>query len=155
MRRYYIISKDSTDKEHCMDKMSKEVPGLKLVSGADYEDYIKAHGHHFTPALADEATKWMENADGTNHNWTTKQVMDALTSLGLKKPKTVSDGDMAYLANMMYADLFPEVFKDPMVCVKAAEVMSRDVDGYEGMIFNRWLSDAMEKNLDIDWKEYI
>lgn len=50
-------------------------------------------------------------------------------------PKHVTHGDAAYLANMYYADLYPDPLKDEASCLRAAYKIANDPDGYDGMIF--------------------
>lgn len=125
------------------------------MSAEGYSEYVKKHGYHFTDALAEYVSKMMQNANGQVHTWTTSQVKKAIESFGLTIPSTVTAGDVAYLANMYYADLYPDPLKDEMSCLKAAYKVANDPDGYEGMIFCRWTADAIGKNISIDWKIYI
>lgn len=66
-------------------------------------------------------------------------------SLGLTIPSHVTHGDAAYLANMYYADLYPDPLKDEAACLRYAHKVANDPDGYEGMIFCRWTADAIGK----------
>lgn len=125
------------------------------VSSKPCAEYIEKHGHHFNSALAEYASSLMENANGKSHSWTTAQVKSTMISLGLTIPSNVTYGDAAYLANMYYADLYPEPLTDENACIKAAYKVCNDVDGYEGMIFNRWMSDINGKGISIDWKKFI
>ena len=126
-----------------------------LMSAREYLDYVEKNGYHFTDALADKATSLMENADGSKHNWTTSQVKAAISGMGVKIPETVTWGDVAYLANMYYADLFPEVLKTEADCLKAAIKIAHDKDGYKGMTFCRWTADVIGKGLKLNWEEFM
>ena len=53
------------------------------------------------------------------------------------------DNDLAYTANMAYADFYPTVLDTADKCVTYAKLVASDPDGYEGMEFMRWTSDAM------------
>lgn len=130
-----------------------------LMSAKGYSEYVKKHGYHFTDKLADHVTALMENANGEKHNWTTEQVKKAIAGLGLasnsKQVNETTDGDIAYLANMYYADLFPDPIKDEAGCLKAAYKAASDPDGYKGMIFCRWTADAIGKAISIDWEKFV
>lgn len=142
-------------------------PGYKLPYEAEanalmsknFEDYVKKHGYHFTEELAEHISRMMENANEQEHSWTTTQVRKALESLGLwplGKTKTEATlGDITYLANMYYADLYPDPLKDEASCLKAAYRVALDPDGYKGQIFCRWTADAIGLALSIDWKKFI
>lgn len=49
----------------------------------------------------------MVNANGKIHTWTTAQVKSVMEKMGFAIPSKVTDGDMAYTANMAYADFTP------------------------------------------------
>lgn len=130
-----------------------------LMSAEGYLEYVEKHGYHFTEALAEHVSAMMENANGQEHTWTAMQVKKVMESLGLMplgETKTEATlGDVTYLANMYYADLYPDPFKEEAACLKAAYKIARDPDGYKGMIFCRWTSDAIGKAMRIDWHKFI
>lgn len=127
-----------------------------LMNGPDFIEYTRVNGYHFTDSLADHATKMMINSDGTKHNWTSKQVKDAMISKGMKdNPHHATWGDASYVANMAYADLFPSPITSEQGCIDAAYKTACDPDGYEGMIFCRWLSDIIAREVEIDWKSMM
>ena len=146
-------------KEHHADryKLPYETEATDLMSD-EFDEYVKKHGYHFTEALAEHVSKMMENANGEEHSWTATQVKKAMESLGLMpfgKTKTEATlGDVTYLANMYYADLYPDPFKDEASCLKAAYKIAVDPDGYKGMIFCRWTADAIGKAVNINWKKF-
>lgn len=88
-------------------------------------------------------------------NGTTSQVKKSMESLGLTIPSHVTHGDAAYLANMYYADLYPDPLKDEASCLRAAYKVANDPDGYEGMIFCRWTADAIGKAISINWEKFV
>lgn len=40
-------------------------------------------------------------------------------------------------------------------CVTYAKLVASDPDGYEGMEFMRWTSDAIGKSLTLNWEDFI
>lgn len=118
-------------------------------------EYLENYGYHFNNALAEYASRMMENSNGQQHTWTTSQVKKQFETLGLSIPSKVTIGDITYAANMAYADYYPELLKDENSCLKYAYLTAKDVDGYEGMIFYRWLSDIMGKHIKLDWHKFI
>lgn len=137
-----------------------DTEGYYSEKGKDsgYAEYVKKHGMHFTDTLATDAIKWLTNVGpDKNHKWSVGQVSQAATTmLGNNKTKhKVNMADLAYAANMFYADLFPEVIATEPGCIKAAIAIANDPDGYEGKIFSNWVSDIMSKGMEFDWKKYI
>lgn len=55
---------------------------------------------------------------------------------------------------MAYADFF-SLLNNEKLCIEYAIFLANDPDGYEGQIFKRWLLDMNEKNISINWKDFI
>lgn len=144
---------------HEDDKLELNIPYAQtanaLMSAKGYIAYINKHGYHFTEALAEHVSKMMINANDQTHSWTAAQVKKAMDSLGLTIPEKVTTGDITYLANMYYADLYPDPLKEEASCLRAAHRIANDPDGYEGMIFCRWTSDVIGKAVKLDWEKFV
>ena len=156
---YHKSEHHHEDEHHKHDyKLPYETEANELMSD-EFEEYVKKHGYHFTEALAEHVSKMMVNANGQEHSWTAMQVKKAMESLGLMplgKTKTEATlGDVTYLANMYYADLFPDPLKDEASCLRAAYRIAVDPDGYKGLIFCRWTADAIGLAVNIDWKKFV
>ena len=150
---------DEGDKAHKpYYKLPYEAEANALMSD-EFDEYVKKHGYHFTEALAEHISKMMVNANGQEHSWSAAQVKKAMEDLGLMplgKTKTEATlGDATYLANMYYSDLYSDVLKDEVSCLRAAHKIAIDPDGYKGMIFCRWTADAIGKGLSINWKKFM
>lgn len=139
------------DSEEGQGELANEAFATELMAMPEFRNYIAHNGYHFNDRLADWATKLMENASGDMHNWTTEQVRKAVEGMRSKVYPYVTDGDLAYVANMCYADIFPDIARNEADCLKYAIRVGADPDGYDGMIFNRWLSDVIGKNIVVDW----
>lgn len=155
-----VIKHDKAHSQHERDDydLPYEAEANKLMSH-EFEEYVEKHGYHFTEELAEHISKMMENTNGEAHMWTAQQVKTAMTNLGLmplgETTTHATLGDVTYLANMYYADLYPDPLKDEVSCLKAAHKVAKDKDGYKGMIFCRWTADAIGKGLKIDWKKFM
>lgn len=127
-----------------------------VIESADgYSKYVEKHGLHFTDELAEHVSKMLVNANGMHHSWTANQIKKSMESLGLSIPNNVTVGDITYSANMYYSDFYPDSIKDEASCIKAAYAIANDPDGYEGIIFCRWTTDAINKAINIDWENFI
>lgn len=121
-----------------------------------FDAYIEKHGYHFTDELAVYASKNLSNVDGeTRHHWEPHHVQEKLNVNTWLLPDNVTLGDVTYLANMYYSDFFPQILATEILCIKAAHKMAFDPDGYEGMIFCRWLTDVAGRQLDIPWERFV
>lgn len=123
-----------------------------LYANKHFCEYILKNGSHFNEKLASFASEMMINSNGKSHTWTSEQISKAIHS---NITNGITIGDLTYLANMYYSDFYPDVLKDEDSCIKAAEKMANDVDGYDGMVFYRWLSDVMCNDINVSWENYI
>ena len=125
-----------------------------------YNEYVEKHGYHFTDELATMAIGRMQNADTSEYKhgrWSVEQTKAAFKNMNPsgKYLHKVTDGDMAYAANMYYADLYPDPITTEAGCLKAAMRIANDPDGYEGQIFTRWVGDIMKQDISIDWERFV
>jgi hypothetical protein len=147
------------DRKH--QAMHKEKAGHSYYSesakDSGYAKYVEKHGLHFTNELAEMAICKMENISDDGHGkWSIKQVEAVVKTHNpaMHFMHCVTMGDLAYLANMYYADLYPESIQTENGCIKAAILIANDPDGYEGQAFCRWVADIMAKGKSIDWEKY-
>jgi hypothetical protein len=118
--------------------------------------YKEKHGSHFTDDLASWASKQMQNAHGeANHHWSIADVKSAFERFGLTKPEEITWGDIAYAANMHYADYYGVSLKTETDCVRQAYADAADPDGYPGKIFNRWFADVLGSKKAVPWDDFI
>lgn len=64
--------------------------------------------------------------------------------------------DYVYVANMCKADFLGNAVLDDAshLCQYVKSVID-DPDGYDGQVFNRWISDMEGMRIPIDWSEFI
>lgn len=171
MRTYRIYGHVSDDEEHGRkdykaDNSHEQSENHKQPAGFDDEfseeamqgliKYKAKHGSHFTDDLSSWASKQMQNAHGeANHHWSVADVKSAFERFGLSKPEEITWGDVAYAANMHYADYFGMSLKTETDCVRQAYADAADPDGYPGKIFNRWFADVLGKKISVPWDDFI
>lgn len=162
--KIYVIIKDSEDGDY--ELIEKPETNYFSLSDEKYtendteqwsmKNYVNRHGYHFTDKLAQAASEMMVNSNGSSHKWTPEQIEKTMKMYGLKCRGNCTLGDLTYLSNMAYADLYPSVLKDEISCLRYAIAMADDPDGYEGMVFNRWKSDLKKSGREhrIQWEKY-
>jgi hypothetical protein len=121
---------------------------------AAYHDYVRKHGEHFSRSLSVWVCSMMENRNGKTHTWSPEQVDMAITGVG-KMLKPAHKYDAHYLANMAYADYMGKSLKEDADCLQWVVDFLEDPDGYAEKAFNHWISDAMKKCLEVDWRAFI
>lgn len=63
--------------------------------------------------------------------------------------------DYVYVANMCKADFLGSSIDDERhLCLYVKDVID-DLDGYDGLVFNRWYADMCRQGIPIDWHEFI
>ena len=81
------------------------------------------------------------------------------SSLRIYRPDLLFTGltrkDEIYTANMAKSDFFPVILRDDRACIAYAKAVSKDSDGYDGMIFKRWLTDCGGRGIQINWDLFI
>lgn len=115
--------------------------------------YMEKNGPHFTPELAEWASKKMKNVDGTEHSWKVRQVEEAMAAMGV--PEGAHMGGLTYAANMAYADFYPAVLKTEGACLEYAKALASDPDGYEGMVMYRFLTDMEGLGVEVPWERFV
>lgn len=123
--------------------------------GKYYKQYLKQYGHHFTKKLCDFAVSLMETDKGEFIPFTKQEVEERLTSTGTKLEYNKLH-DYVYVANMCKADFLGDSVPDDNehLCKYIKNVID-DPDGYDGQVFNRWISDMEGMRIPIDWSDFI
>ena len=122
----------------------------------DMEQYLAYYGHHFNKKLCDFAVGKMKKEDKTTGvpKAITPMKMEELKSL-LEKNKVELESDdwydALYLANMVKADYWGSSIEDEAHMAKYIEDVINDPDGYEGIVFARFLADCSAKGCVIFW----
>lgn len=126
----------------------------------DMEQYLSYYGCHFNKLLCEFAISKMRRDDKATGVLTkiTPVTMEELKTM-LEKYKVSIDTneqyDALYLANMVKADFWGSSIEDEEHMVRYIEDVLCDPDGYEGLVFNRFLADCSGKGCIIFWDSMI
>lgn len=120
-----------------------------------YKKYQRLYGPHFTKDLCNFAVSMMENENGPITPFTKQEIEDKLNAYGIKLQYNELY-DFVYVANMCKADFLGTAVPDDdqHLCQYIKKVVD-DPDGYDGQIFNRWLSDVEGMHIPVDWSEFV
>lgn len=158
-RRYRDQSVDGYEHSHRRNAsfvLPNEQVAEIIMSDEAFCEYIAKNGYHFTKELAECASKMLVNSNGREHKWSPEQIRQQLILHGVGNTGKLTLGDITFLANMAYADFYPEVLTSEQACIKYAIAVSKDPDGYDGIVFSRWIADLIgRKNISIDWEKYV
>lgn len=120
-----------------------------------FKKYQRLFGPHFTKELCNFATSLMENEKGPITPLTKVDVESKLNTQGVKLQYNKLY-DFVYVANMCKADFLGNAVPDDdrHLCEYIKHVVD-DPDGYDGQIFNRWLSDMKGMKIPVDWSDFV
>lgn len=122
-------------------------------------NYLRYNGPHFSKALAEFACSKMRKKGVDDKMvkvsaWDKKDVEDILNESSLVIENDVMY-DAVYVANMCKADFMGSSIEDNRHVALFIKDMLDDPDGYDGMVFNRFLADCARKGVVIDWEEML
>ena len=125
------------------------------MTGRYYKEYLKQYGHHFNEKLCKFAVSMMENDNGPITPITKQELDQKLQQTNIKLKYNMLY-DYVYVANMCKADFLGNAVLDDAshLCQYVKSVID-DPDGYDGQVFNRWISDMEGMRIPIDWSEFI
>lgn len=125
----------------------------KFPSGM--EEYLSYYGWHFSKAMCDWACSKMYKTDAMGKRlyitpWSKDEVDSLLKKYNITLTNKISY-DYVFVANMCKADYLGSSVPDGLhLCLYVKDVID-DVDGYDGIAFNRWYADMCRKGIQIDW----
>ena len=120
--------------------------------------YINNYGCHFNKKLCCEAVSRMYSIINGKKEYikpyTKEEVTEMLEAYGVKVNNNKLY-DAVYVANMCKADFLGSSVPDEQhLCLYVKDVID-DVDGYDGLVFNRWYADMCRSGIVIDWESMI
>ena len=130
---------------------------------SDYEDrpeamvsYLQHYGPHFSKKLCDYAISLMTTGkDNRALQPYTKEEVDTLLLNNNIKLEYNTLRDYVYVANMCKADFLGSSIPNESYLSKYVKDVIDDVDGYDGLIFNRWYADMCCNGIPIDWEDML
>lgn len=121
--------------------------------------YLSYNGPHFNENLLNLATSLMVVRDNGKKTrltpYSIKEVDEILKKYNITLINKYGMYDYVYVANMCKADFLNDSVPDEEHLAKYVKNVIDDVDGYDGIVFNRWYADMCKKGIPINWKEMI
>ena len=138
----------------------KESLDIYDVLPEDMINYLRHNGRHFNKKLCSFAVNKMK----TTHPSTgevvklapiTKETLDNLLKTYKIKLENNELYDYVYVANMCKADFLGDSIPDEQHLCKYVKNVIDDVDGYDGLVFNRWYADMCRKGIPVSWGDML
>lgn len=126
----------------------------------DMIDYLKHNGRHFNKRLCDFAISKMKTKTSSTGELRdlvpiTKESIDSLLKSYNVELNNNQLYDYVYVANMCKADFLGSSVPDEQHLCKYVKDVIDDVDGYDGLVFNRWYADMCRTGIPISWYDMI
>lgn len=126
----------------------------------DMKRYITYNGRHFNKKLCDFAVKRMKATNPSTGEVVSLKPMskETIDSLLMTYKITIEQNelyDYVYVANMCKADLLGSSVPDEQHLCKYIKDVIDDVDGYDGIVFNRWYADMCRQGIPISWPDVL
>lgn len=120
-------------------------------------NYLRHYGRHFNKNLCEFATNKMISSKDNDKEFKpiSKDRVDTILANHNVKLKHNQLYDYIYVANMCKADFYGSSIEDDKHFALYIKDVIDDVDGYDGLVFNRWYADMCRKGIAIDWEEML
>lgn len=126
----------------------------------DMERYLSYYGFHFNKKLYEFAVNGMTKRNkmtGEEEGLSPLEIEDFEKSLKRYRVNIPENNlyDAAYLASMIEADFWGSSIEDEEHMVRYIKDVLCDVDGYEGIVFCRFIADCGAKGNVIFWDRML
>lgn len=134
----------------------ERTPLINYMMPQDMAQYMSYYGAHFNKNLYEFATRMMRKEDKVTGkpSKVAAPTMQELKTLLDKHKIEIDDNsiyDALYLAAMVKADFWGSAIEDDEHMARYIEDVICDIDGYEGIVFCRFLADCSAKGISIYW----
>lgn len=124
-----------------------------------YREYVRRNGRHFNRKLCEWAVGRMRREDEKGEEYPVKmmdkeEVDRILADYGIRL-RNVWGYDYVFAANMCKADYLGDSVPDMEHLARYVKDVVDDPDGYEGIVFGRWLSDVCNMHVEVPWEEFL
>ena len=124
-----------------------------LPEGVDA--YLSNYGHHFSRRMCEWAISNMRDMNGNKVNMRSKEQVDSLFRSSGIEVKNDKGYDAVFSFHMCVSDYLGSSVADEMHALLYVKDTIDDRDGYDGIVFDRFLADCNGKGVPIIWADMI
>lgn len=122
--------------------------------------YLRHNGRHFNKKLCEFAVRQMKSTNFPTGEVVklkamSKDTLDALLKTYNIELKENQLYDYVFVANMCKADFLGSSVPDEQHLCKYVRDVIDDVDGYDGIVFNRWYADMCRQGIPVSWSDML
>lgn len=139
--------------------MYKERDDTLDLTPEAFREYRRRNGRHFNRKLCEWAVGRMTREDGDGKEYHIKmmdkeEVERILADYGIRLERNWGY-DHVFAANMCKADYLGDSVPDIQHLARYVKNVIDDPDGYEGIVFGRWLSDVCNMHVEVPWEDML
>lgn len=128
---------------------------MEKIQPSGYAEYMSEYGEHFSKKMCEWAVSRMRDGSGSKIEPLTKEQVDTmLKDFGVELNNN-KGYDSVYVANMCKADFLGDSVPDNQRMVRYVKNLLDDPDGYEGLVFNRFVMDCAGMGVPIIWEDML
>lgn len=128
---------------------------IEQTQPSGYAEYMAEYGEHFSKKMCEWAVSMMrDDNDAKIAAWDKEGVEAMLTRYGITLDHD-KGYDKVYVANMCKADFLGKSVPDESHLALYVKNLLDDPDGYEGLVFNRFVMDCMGMGIPIIWEDML
>lgn len=124
-------------------------------SPSGFDEYMATYGGHFSKNMCEWAVGMMKGKDKKRiEPWSKEQVDNMLKRYGITLEND-KGYDKVYVANMCKADFFEKSVPDESHVAMYVKDLLDDPDGYDELVFNRFMMDCIGKGVPVMWEDML
>jgi hypothetical protein len=128
---------------------------MEQIQPSGYAEYMSNYGEHFSKKMCQWAVSRMRNSDGKKITPLTKEKVDEMLSKHGVSLDNDNGYDKVYVANMCMADFMGSSVPDEAHLALYVKDLLDDPDGYDGLVFNRFIMDCLGMGVPVIWEDMI
>jgi len=118
-------------------------------------EYLSYHGYHFSKPMAEWAVGMMRDKNGNKVQMRTKEQVDSILKSHNAEVENAKGYDAMYTLHMAISDFLGSSIADEAHAALYVKDLIGDNDGYDGIVFTRFLADCSAKGIPIPWEELL
>ena len=120
-----------------------------------YAEYMATYGGHFSKKMCEWAVGMMKDSKGKKIEPMSKEKVESLLMDNEVRIANDKGYDKVYVANMCKADFLGSSVVDNGRLALYVKDLLDDPDGYDELVFNRFLMDCMGRGIPIMWEDML
>lgn len=128
---------------------------MEKMFPSGYPEYMSNYGEHFSKKMCEWAVSMMRDSSGKKIEILGKEELDAMLKEAGIEIANNKAYDAVYVANMCRADFLGKSVPDKAHLLQYVKDLLDDPDGYEGMVFNRFIMDCIGMGIPVIWEDLL